>query len=317
MHNKIGCLLLIVLATIISACQSTPTVTEQWVPLYLQLYLYEGKAQVQWSGESEWTILEGETDITIVETCRIIADAVEGAKFYMNDGSLLELDPGTVIETKNPGTLPRLQVTLRDGTLLFTAQEHSYELFTPICPISLLSIPSQIEIEVNGDTTRLAVEEGAATCALEEETFTLPTCREILLRADEEPEVSEFCVASTATPPAMVTLSPSPTPWWSDSTQTLTHTPTPTPTATMTPTPAPTIVVLPTDTPLPPPTATPRPRREPTKPPPTSTPKPQPTSTPKPQPTSTPKPQPTDPQPTAVPNTPRPTPEPPRPTPSS
>jgi hypothetical protein len=269
---------------------------------------------MQSPGESEWTVLESGADIIVTETYRLIADAVEGAEFSVGDGSLLDMSPGAIIEIKNPRTLPRLQVTLREGTLLFTAQEPSYELFTSACPVSLLSIPSTIEIEVNGETTRLAIEEGAATCALEEKTLTLPMCRELLLRPDEEPEVSVFCTASTPTPPPVMTISPSSTPWWSDSTQTLTATTSiPTPTTTPTPTLVPP-TALPTDTPTSPPPPTSRPRPEPTKPPPTEPPPPPPTEPPPPPPTEPPPTEPPPTEPPPPPNTPRPTEVPSRPT---
>jgi hypothetical protein len=293
-RKALGCLLLAVLVAV-TACQSPSPVNEQWTPLYLQLHLSAGKARAQWLGESEWTVLENGASATIEEMGQIIADDVEGARFSTGDGSTLELNPGAVMEVQNPRTLPHLQVTLRDGTLLFTAQEHSYEISTPACSVSLPSIPSQIKIEVNGETTRLAVMEGAATCTFEEETLTLPTGREMVVRPNEEPEVFEFCVASTAAPAPTMSLSPPPTPWWLDSTPTLSPTSAPTatltatptfapltpsrtstPTATLTATPTfvPPTRAPPTDTPIPPPPPTSPPKPAPTKPPPTQIPPP-------------------------------------------
>ena len=291
----------LILTIIITACQPPPPpATEQWAPPYLKLSLSAGKALVQWPGDSEWIALENGTDIAIRDTGRIIADSEEGAQFSTGDGSIFELSPGAVIEVQNPHTFPHLQVILRDGTLLFTAQKPSYELSTPACAISLLDIPSQIEIEIAGETTRVAVKQGVAACARGEDVHTLPTCYEIVLNPDEDAELGEFCATNTEPPPPTVVASLSPTPWWSDVTVTpsITSTLVVMSTATIMPTIAPITIIPPTDTPLPPPTATFKPRA-------TNTPKPPATSTPKPPATSTPKPPtvpPTDePQPTQTP----------------
>ncbi|MDY7079042.1 MAG: hypothetical protein SXV54_19170 [Chloroflexota bacterium] len=315
-YLKVGSLLLAVLAIIVVACQGPPTAaTEQWTPPYLQLHLSAGKAKVQWPNTSEWITLEGETSIAIQETGRIIADETEGVQFSLGDGSTLELSPGAVLEAQNPRTFPRLQVTLRDGSLLFVAQKPSYEFLLPTCSVTFLSIPSEIKVEINGEAVNLAVEEGAITCALEAEKLTLTTCQGTHLVQGEEPEVTKFCVASTEIAPPTPTLSPSPTPWWAEPTATPFPSPSssPTPTHTLTPTRRrvwPTLTptpVPPTDTPPPPPPPPPKSK-------PTNTPPPPPTNTPPPPPpTSTPAP-PTN---TPPPDTPRPTPTSVRPTPSS
>lgn len=300
-------LLLTMLTVPLVACQRAPKATEQWRPPYLQLNLYAGKAQVKLSDGAEWTPVEGKTSITVEDKGQIIADAIEGAKFFLGDGSTLELTPETEIEIQNPRTFPRLQIIVRKGSLLFFAQKPSYEFVIPVCPMTLLSVPSLIRIEVNNETTHLAVEEGAVTCQLETETLTLPTCREISITPGEEPDVTEFCTLSTVVAPSAtptISLSPtlgglvpaiSPIPGELESTMTPSPSPTLTPTRgivpTRTPTPAP-----PTDTPAPPPPpkAT-KPPSPPTQPP------PPPTEPPPPPPTEPPPPPPTEERPTPAP----------------
>jgi hypothetical protein len=308
-------LLLAVLVIAAVACQGNPSVsmTEQWTPPYLQLRLSEGKARIQSSGDSEWKTLESEATITVEETLRVVADAVTGAQFLVGNDSMLELEPGVTVELQNPHSLPRLQVILEDGDLLFVAREPSYEFLVNGFPVSLLSIPSKIKIEVNGDTARVGVEEGAVACTTEEETFTVSICREIFLSPGQEPQVTEFCAAIAETPPSSTpSLAPSPTPWQVE--QTMTSSPSPSPTTTPTPSQTPTSAstreievstvthtpVPPTETPVPP---SPK-KKPPTQPPPTQ---PPPTQPPPTQPPPT-QPPPTQPPPTRVPPTePRPT----------
>jgi hypothetical protein len=305
-YRGIGYLLLAVVAVLIAACQRAPTATEQWIPSYLELNLYAGKAQLQWPGESEWTTMRGKASVTIRDGARISADAAEGAKFFLGDGSMLELSPEATIEVRSPRTLPRLQVVVETGSVLFFGQKPSYEFAVPACPVKLLNVPSLIRIEVDGETTRLAVDEGAVTCELETETLTLPTCRQMTVRAGEVPDVTDFCTLSTVVSPP----TPTPTPQGFEPTMTST----PSLTSTSTPTiagPTPTRRgVIPTSTPTPvPPTAKPaQPKPKNTEPPPTQ---PLPTEPPKPEPT---KPEPTKPEPTVEP--PKPTPEPSKPTPA-
>jgi hypothetical protein len=321
-HRGIGYLLLAVVVVLIAACQRAPTATEQWVPSYLELNLYAGRAQLQWPGESEWTTLEGKASVTIRDGGRISADATEGAKFLLGDGSMLELSPEATIEVQSPRTLPRLQVVVENGSVLFFGQKPSYEFTVPACPVKLLSVPSLIRIEVDGETTRLAVDEGAVTCELETETLTLPTCRQMTIRAGEVPDVTDFCTPSTVVSPP----TPTPTPQGFD--------PGTTSTPSLTPTSTPTIAgptptrggMIPTSTHTPvPPTAKPeqpKPKKTeppPTEPPPTEPPKPEPTkpepTTEPPKPTTEPRPTPKPTQPAPEPPTPEPpTPEPPKPT---
>jgi hypothetical protein len=313
-HREVVYLLLTTLAVFAAACQSTPAATQQWTPPYLELHLYAGKAQVQWSNRSEWTTMEGKAGIVIDDRGRISADTTEGAQFYLGDGSTLELAPGAMIEVINPRTFPRLQVAVQDGSILFTAQKPSYEFVMPDCPVTLLSVPALVRIEVNGQTTRLAVEEGAVTCKLGTETLTLPTCREMYLRPGEEPDVAEFCTPSTAASPRTPTPSPSPTPPGFEPTLTPTAAPSFTPTPTrreVVPTPTRRgVVPTPTHTSVPPTAKPAQSKPKKTQPPPTQPPPTQPPPT-QPPPTQPPPP-PTEPRPTPEP--PEPTPKPPEPT---
>jgi hypothetical protein len=283
--HRASALLLTVLVLVTAACQPTPVATEQWIPSYLELNLYSGKAQLQWPGESDWTGMEGKAGITIHEGGRISTDTAEGAKFFLGDGSTLELGPETTVEVQNPRTFPRLQMIVESGSILFFAQKPSYEFVLPVCTVELLSVPSLIEVEVTGETVRVAIEEGAVTCEMEGETFTLPTCREMVVRPGEEPDITDFCTLSTVVAPPTPTASPSPTPegFVPSATPTASSTPTATPTANPTATSG-SVASTPTYTPVPP-TAKPKPKK--TKPP-----------TPKP---TDPPPKPTDPPPTKPP----------------
>ena len=309
-------LLLTALTAFVVACQRAPTATEQWTPSYLELHLYSGKAQLQWPGESEWKAMEGKAGVAIEEGGRICADAVEGAKFFLGDGSTLELAPGATIEVQNPRTLPRLQVIVEEGSILFFGQKPSYEFTTPICPVRLLSVPSLIRIEVNSDTMRLAVEEGAVTCEMETETLTLPTCRQMYVSPEGKQDVTDFCTLSTVAAPPTPTSSPSPTPFGFEPTATATASPTPTPTRSSVIPTAGGVAPSPTHTPAPP---TPEPA-EPKKPKKTKPPPTQPPPTTPPEPTKPP--EPTEPRPTPGPSEPtsepsQPTAEPPKSTPGA
>jgi hypothetical protein len=146
-HQRLAYLLLIALTVIsVAACQRAPEVTEQWAPPYLEMHLFAGKVQVQAAEGAEWTTMEGKAGFTLEERGQIIADAVEGAQLFLGDGSTLELDPGTVLELRNPRTLPRLQVIVQEGGLLFFAQKPSYEFVISAHPVTLLSVPSLIRI---------------------------------------------------------------------------------------------------------------------------------------------------------------------------
>ena len=151
-HRGLIYLLLTTLAVIsVAACQRAPEVTEQWAPPYLEIHLFAGKVQVQGAEGSEWTTMEGKAGFTLEERGQIIADAVEGAQLFLGDGSTLELDPGTILELRNPRTLPRLQVIVQEGGLLFFAQNPSFEFIISARPVTLLSVPSLIRIEVHGE----------------------------------------------------------------------------------------------------------------------------------------------------------------------
>ena len=307
-RKEIASLILTILLATGVACQSptTATVTEQWVPPYLQLQLRAGKAQVQWPGTPEWTALDGETIVAVKETAQIIADAAEGARFHLGDGSTLELMPGTIIDMQDARTFPLLQITLQEGSLTLIAQKPSYEIIAPTYSVTPLSLPVHLRVETKDGATSLAVEEGAVSCKLETETLTLTKCQEMYTRSGGKTETIEFCDANaTAT---VFAMTPSPTFNFRESDITPTATATPSPTftptrtrevVTQTPTP-----VTPTDTPPPPPPPQNKPTQPPpTQPPPTSTPPPPPTNTPPPSPTPTPRATPTQPPPTEIPTT--------------
>jgi len=301
-RKEIASLILAMLLITVVACQShtSATVAEQWVPPYLQLQLSAGKAQVQSPDAPEWTVIDGNASLDVKETIQIIADAVEGAKFHLGDGSTLELMPGTIVDMQNPRTFPLLQVTLQEGGLLLIAQKPSYEIIAPTCSVTPLSLPVRLRVEIQGETTNLAIEEGAVTCELGTETLTLTKCQEMYTRVGESSEPIEFCDASaTATVSAMT---PSPTFDFRESDETPTATATPIPTYTPTLTRE---VVTQTPTATPTNTPPPPPQNKPTQPPPTqpptNTPLP-PTSTPLP-PTPTPRSTPTQPPPTEPPPT--------------
>lgn len=284
-------LLPIVLVGLVVACQSTATGNGQFTPPYLRLRLCGGEAQVRWSDSSEWTAMEGE--ISVDGSGQIVADAAEGARFCLGDGSTLELAPGVTVEVQNPRVFPRLRVTLSDGSLLFEAQRPSYEFVVPVGSVTLLDVPSRLRIEVSEDRTHVVVEEGAVACSLETRTLTLLACWEMYAVAREEgeepvePLVIDYCAANAV--PGLPTLTPfpSPTRWEAEPTATPTLSPTPssTPSPTLTPTrrgmtrtptpmpvTAPPATAPPSTAPPPPPTAPPPTAPPPTAPPPTAPP---------------------------------------------
>ncbi|MEE9617716.1 MAG: FecR domain-containing protein [Anaerolineae bacterium] len=297
-------LLPIVLAGLVVACQSTSTGVGQFTPPYLQLRLCGGGAQLRWSDSSEWTAMEGE--ISVDGSGQIVADAAEGARFCLGDGSTLELAPGVTVEVQNPRVFPRLRVTLLDGSLLFEAQQPSYEFVVPVGSVTILDVPARLRIDVSEGRTHVLVEEGAVACALEMRTLTLLACWEMYAVAREEgeepvePLVIDYCAANAI--PGLPTLTPfpSPTRWEAEPTATPTLSPTPssTPSPTLTPTRR-RVTNTPTSMPVtaPPATAPPATRPPATKPPATAPPPP-PTDEPPPPPTDEPPPPPTEPPPT-------------------
>ena len=299
-RRELAYLLLIALLMLTAACQTTTgAATEQWTPPYLELHLFAGKAEVQWTDASESTVMEGKTSVAIEDKGRIVTGAAEGAQFYLGDGSTLELAPETTIEVRNPRTFAHLQVIVEYGSLLFFAQQSSYEFVIPECSVTFLTVPAMITIEVDGETTRLAVEEGAVNCETETKTLTLPTCREVYIRPGEEIDVAEFCAPSTVASPYTPTAIPASSGTPSGTEQTETPTPSPTPTSTPIATPTSTYIpATPTATPPPPP-PTEKPKK--TKPKPTQPP-PEPTQPP-PDPTEPPPPPTEPPRPTEPPST--------------
>lgn len=275
--------LAVLLTSLLAACRGSSPTVEPFAPPYLRLRLCEGQAQLQHPGSADWAAMEGE--IVIESQVRVMADAVEGARLCLSDGSLLDLAPATAALLRNPRVFPRLQVVLEEGGLLFSAQAPSYEFTLSVCPVAFLSVPTRIRIEVSGETTHLMVEEGAVNCTRDTEVLTIFACWELYTESDEEVRITEFCSArATATASAIV--------------PTATNTFTPFPTFTPTPTRA-VVVSTPTPSPLPPTDTPPSP---PPPPRPTSTPTPRPTDTP--HPTDTPTPKPTDtPRPTLPPTT--------------
>jgi hypothetical protein len=268
------------MAALLSACSGgipvgAAPVTEQWTPPYLELHLLTGKAQIQWADESEWMAMEGKSSIAIAERGLITTDEGTGAEFYLGDGSTLEMSPGATVELRNPRTMPRLQVIVHQGNLQFFAQKPSYEFEVSGYPLTLLSVPALLRFETDGEEARVAVEEGAVTCDVGENTLTLPQCREMRFIAGEEPEVTEFCTVSTIVAPPTPTPRPGSAPSGAGAEPAGTATPV-TPTATpVTPTVTPRVQITPTLTSTPvPPTDTPAPPKpkepkdqEPTQPP--------------------------------------------------
>jgi hypothetical protein len=294
-------LLPIVLAGLVVACQSTATGIGQFTPPYLRLRLCGGEAQVRWwSGSPEWTAMEGE--ISVDSSGQIVAGAAEGARLCLGDGSTLELAPGVTIEVQNPRVFPRLRVTSSDGSLLFEAQQPSYEFVVPAGSVTILDVPARLRIAVSGGTTHVLVEEGAVACSLEMRTLTLLACWEMyaVVGGEEpvEPVVIDYCAANAT--PGLPTLTPfpSPTRWEAEPTVTPTLSPTPSSTPSPTPTLTPTRQSIITRTPTPMPVTAPPATAPPATKPPATAPPPPPTDEPPPPPTDEPPPPPTEPPPT-------------------
>jgi hypothetical protein len=314
--QKKTCLILALCVVTIVACQGQQAeVTEQWLPPYLRLQLHAGKAQVQWPDSSEWSTVEGKASVIVEEEIGIIADEVQGAQFLFGDGSTLELVPQASIKLQNLRASPRLHVVLEEGTLLFAAQEATYEFVVPACLVTILSVPADFSIKVDDEGTHLIVKEGVAACARDTDTITLPPGQEMhVASAIAEPEITEYTdTDATAT---VLALTPSPKP-----TKTPAFSPTATPSPTSTATPTPTRTRPPSTRPPvssaspspPPPTSSPT--QPPASNPPSRTkPKPQPTDPPPPPPTDPPPPPPTDPPPPPPTDPPPPPTDPPQPT---
>jgi len=275
------CVLLVLAST--TACQPTPTTTEQFLPPYLRLRLCAGEAQMTQAGSSQWTPMPRE--VGIEGKAQVSSSTEGGVRLCFGDGSTLELAPETTVELSDPGVFPRLQLTVIEGSVLLRGTQRSYEFVLPECSVTLLSVPSRLRVKSEGETARLTVETGSATCTYRAEALVLTECWGVYALPGREPLVSNFCAAmATATAEAMA-HTPSPTPEGAGATASPTPSPSPAPTregTPPTPTPPP-----PTDTPLPPPPPPPN-----TRPPPTNTPAPTstspPTATPSPTPTPTP-----------------------------
>ena len=166
---------------------------------------------MQLAGNPEWTTLEDGASIIVEDSVHIVADTVSGAQFRMADDSTLELSPDAELEFRDSQTFPRLQIALIEGDLLLTAEEPSYEFVAPSYQVTVLSIPSRIRLEVDDETTRLAVEYGALSCNLGSETHTLFECQEMFIGPDLEPEVAHYCTDNTPAPTPTGTILPTPT----------------------------------------------------------------------------------------------------------
>lgn len=277
---------LVLLASLLTACQGAAQPTEKPLPAYLQLLPCGGKPQVRWSGSSEWLAVEAPIDLDT--DARIAAEGDDEGRLCAADGSVVELAPQTAIDVGPTQDGSRLAIALQEGSLLFLALEPTYQFVAPACLVSVSDVPARVSVALNSKTTRLRVEEGKAICVMETETITLETCSEVIAAPGAEPEIGQYCLAAPL--PAATPVSRSPTPVTPTreptGTPTATVTPSPTPSATPTSTPTPTAirrVFIPTSTPIPTPTSTPVPA-------PTSQPPDEPKDTPKPKPTPEPTP---------------------------
>lgn len=262
-----------------SACTpSSPTPPSAFAPPYLRMRLCEGEAQWQPAGTDDWEAIALDEEFVLEAGGRVTTGATEGARFCLGDGSSLELSPASTLELRNPGVLPRLELTPIEGHFLFEIRQLSYELTLPVCPVDPLGVPTRFDLEAHGETMRLEVLEGSINCSSETEMYVLFPCWVMEIQPQEEPKVYDGCAArATATArysPPSPTRPPRPTP-----TPTFTPSPTRPPvrvTPTATPTPLP--PTSPPPPPPPPPTSPPRPTDTPV--PPTDTPLPPPTDTP-------------------------------------
>ncbi len=319
----LGLLALAGLVSLLAACQPVGA-SERFVPPYLRLRLCGGSARLEnEEGSSDWGVAE---EVCIEGTCRIIADAEEGARICIADGSVLDLAPGAAVELTEARFFPLLQLRVADGALQFETERSSYEFLFADWTATLLRVPARLEVVSGDGIARLAVAEGAVSCALSERMVTVLAGREIRAESGREAFLVDRISASpTISVPAYLFATPDVDRLKATSTSTrvptITHTPTTTPTATATSTstPAPTRepstptpTQAPTFTPAPP-TETPEPpssgsggRREPTRAP-TQAPTQPPTQAPTRPPTQAPTESPPTPRPTQAPTRPAPT----------
>lgn len=332
LYLRLRWLTLAVLVSLLAACQSDAGASERFVPPYLRLRLCAGAARLDSEGSSsDWRL---EEEIGVDGERRIVADAEQGARICLGDGSVLDLEPGSAVKLVEARIFPHLQVTVRDGEVRFESKRPSYEFLFADWTARLLRVPARLSVASEGGLARLAVVEGAVSCTSSERTVTVLAGQEFRAEPGTEAFLVDIRDASVSSPvsvyifvtPDVAWLKMMPTPIL---VPTITHTPTTTPTATATSTatPAPTRepstptpTVTPTFTPLPP-TDTPEPpssgsgsdsgsdsrkKREPTRAP-TQAPTQPPTQAPTRPPTQAPTDPPPTPRPTQVPTRPAPT----------
>jgi ferric-dicitrate binding protein FerR (iron transport regulator) len=145
------------------------------------------------------------TPIVVEGKVRIEAEGNQDARLCPDDGSLLELAPGSAVDVRPADDRSRLVVALQEGSLQLLAREPSYQFATSACPLSVSDAPARIQVERRDGATHLMVEKGSAVCASGSEPTLLPTCWELVVAPGEEPQIAQYC-GVTAEVPATVTL---------------------------------------------------------------------------------------------------------------
>jgi ferric-dicitrate binding protein FerR (iron transport regulator) len=160
-----------------------------------------------------------DTGIIVQEAVAIAAEEDGDARLCLADGSLLELDPNSVVEIRPAEDRSRLLIELREGRVLLLARQTSYGFTTSACPVRVSDAPARLLVEQREDATQLMVEEGTAVCVTGSEPTLLPTCWQLVSAPGAEPEIAQYCgqadqplPTKTPTPTGASPATPSPTP---------------------------------------------------------------------------------------------------------
>lgn len=247
-------LALVLLAAMVGACHSSPA--EDRLPGHLRLVPCGGKARLRPSGSPEWVSVE--TQVTVDGEARIEAEGDGGARLCLEDGSILELAPGTAVDLRPAEEGLRLEIALQEGSVRLLAQEASYQFAISACPVEVTEIPARVRVERLEGVAHVWVEKGSAVCAKGDEPLLLGTGSELVAAPGQEPQIAQTSevgrqVPTSVAPTATSTGAPVPT---VTATVGVTASPTRTPTPTTVPSASPSVTPQPSPEPA---TATPEP----------------------------------------------------------
>ncbi len=217
----------------------------------VEVELIAGKAQAKPAGGEGWTDFHGRFSLLFDDQIQVPADEASPAELSLADGSMMTLEPGTVIQLVQavpPESRPLFRVVQGRIAVNAVSSDQLFDIY--------VSVPASFTYEIlnfvvdnqqPGTTFQLWVDETTARIAM-------GMAGQVQVRTDSDSEVLEAEWQAWAELDGEIEIvKPRPT-----------DTPTPTPTHTPTYTPTPTITPTPTATPTDTPTATPTPTSTPT-----------------------------------------------------